>query len=139
MLGVAYSLMYSQSLGVEKNEAEALKWYTKAAQQGNADAQYELGLAYSLMYDRSLGVEKNEAEAVKWLKKAAQQGNTAAQEIIDADGKIIKWYTKVIKAAEQGDVYASYRLGQMYYYGDRGVEKNDAESVKCYTVIPPQN
>ena len=33
--------------GVEQDYAEAVKWYRLAAEQGNADAQYNLGYAYS--------------------------------------------------------------------------------------------
>lgn len=33
-------------IGVEQNYAEAVKWYRKAAEQGNAKAQYNLGSCY---------------------------------------------------------------------------------------------
>jgi TPR repeat protein len=45
------------------------------ADQGDADAQYNLGI----MYDNSKGVPENYAEAVKWYRKAAEQGYAAAQ------------------------------------------------------------
>jgi TPR repeat protein len=45
------------------------------ADQGDADAQYNLGI----MYDNSKGVPENYAEAVKWYRKAADQGYAAAQ------------------------------------------------------------
>ena len=32
--------------GVEQDYVEAVKWYRLAAEQGNADAQYNLGVAY---------------------------------------------------------------------------------------------
>ena len=32
--------------GVEKNYSEALGWYMSSANQGNADAQYNVGLCY---------------------------------------------------------------------------------------------
>ena len=53
-----------------KDEAEAVKWWTLAAQQGHAKAQFFLGV----MYAKGEGVKKDEAEAVKWYTKAAQQG-----------------------------------------------------------------
>jgi len=34
--------MYRKGKGVPKNKAEAVKWYRKAAEQGDADAQYWL-------------------------------------------------------------------------------------------------
>lgn len=52
------------------NYAEAAKWYLKAAEQGNADAQQRLGD----MYEEGLGVEQNDEEAWKWHQKASEQG-----------------------------------------------------------------
>ncbi len=59
----------------EKNYAEAVKWYRKAAEQGNVGGQYNLGV----MYSEGRGVERNDAEALKWYRKAAAQGNQSAQ------------------------------------------------------------
>ena len=50
-------------------------WYRKAADQGNASAQYNLGL----MYWRSQGVPQDYAAAVSWYRKAADQGHADAQ------------------------------------------------------------
>ena len=36
--------MYDNGYGVPENDAEAIKWYRKAADQGHANAQYNLGL-----------------------------------------------------------------------------------------------
>jgi TPR repeat protein len=38
--------MYEKGQGLAQDYAEALKWYRKAADQGNADAQYGLGGMY---------------------------------------------------------------------------------------------
>mgnify|MGYP006114236777 CR=1 FL=1 len=40
--------MYSAGEGVPKNYETAVKWYTKAAKQGYADAQYLLGKTYDV-------------------------------------------------------------------------------------------
>ena len=40
---------------MKKNMVEAAKWYRKAAEQGNADAQNRLGVRY----DRGEGVSKD--------------------------------------------------------------------------------
>ena len=68
--------------GVKKDASEAAKWkreavesYRKAAEQGDAKAQYKLGRAYS---DGEV-VSKDDVEAVKWVRKAAEQGNADAQ------------------------------------------------------------
>jgi TPR repeat protein len=38
--------MYREGEGVPQNYAEALKWFRKAADQGNANAQFKLGIMY---------------------------------------------------------------------------------------------
>ncbi len=70
--------MYDTGQGVEKDYAEVVKWYRKAADQGHAGAQHELGD----MYYASKGVEKDSVEAVKWYRKAAEQGYAKAQNIL---------------------------------------------------------
>lgn len=45
-----------------------MKWYTKAANQEYAQAQYLLGKAY----DKGEGVAKNDSEAMKWYLKAVK-------------------------------------------------------------------
>jgi len=57
------------------NYREAVKLWKKAANQGNAVAQYELGVAYTY----GGGVKQNYFKAVKWFKKAADQGYAQAQ------------------------------------------------------------
>ena len=54
---------------------EAFKRLLKAAEQGQAQAEYSLGLAYF----KGLGVSENHAEAVKWWHKAAGQGHATAE------------------------------------------------------------
>ena len=118
-----------------KNYAEAVKWYRKAAEQGHAEAQNNLGECY--YYGN--GVEKNYKEAAKWYRKAAEQGDAYAQcnlgycyeygrGVEKNYTEAVKWYRK---AAEQGYAKAQYNLGVRYFDG-RGVEKNYTEAVKWY-------
>ena len=51
---------------VPKDEAEAMKWYRKAADQGSAWAQRHIGD----MYAKGLGVSPDDAEAQKWYRKS---------------------------------------------------------------------
>jgi hypothetical protein len=67
--------MFTNGTGVPENDAEAVRWYRLAAEQGNASAQYNLGN----MYDSGEGVPENDAEAVRWYRLAAEQGLSAAQ------------------------------------------------------------
>ena len=63
------ALRTDSGMGCPKDYAEAVKWYRKAAEQGDAEAQFNLGL----MYADGEGVPKDYAEAVKWYRKAAEQ------------------------------------------------------------------
>lgn len=74
---------YFNGLGVSKDRAQAIEWYSKAvpglsgsAQNGMPEAQFKL--AYLLF--NGFGVAKDEAQAVMWLKKAAEQGYQPAQD-----------------------------------------------------------
>ncbi len=60
---------------VDKNCSAAVEWYRKAAEQGYADAQYNIGKMYQYGY----GVVQNYSKAKKWYRKAAEQGLVRAQ------------------------------------------------------------
>lgn len=118
----------------EKNE-NSFKETSKAAEQGNADAQYELGRMYFL----GQNVAKNATEAEKWYQKAAKQGNARAQNelgnlyymgviVPQNHSEAMKWYQK---AAEQGIANAQYKLGFMYDWG-KGISPNRVEAIKWY-------
>lgn len=50
------------------------KWYTKAAEQGDADAQFNL----AVMYDNGLGVLQDNVYAHVWLNIASSNGSETA-------------------------------------------------------------
>ena len=103
--------MYKKGGGqLSKNDQEATKWITKAAEGGQPEAQFLLGLPHgtetaetyrehirwcrmaadqgnaeaqaqmSYYYSQDFGIEKNVFEAARWLRMAAKQGNARAQE-----------------------------------------------------------
>jgi TPR repeat protein len=120
--------------GIPQDYNEAAKWFTKAAQQGLADAQNNLGTIYS----DGQGVLQDYNEAVKWYTKASQQGHSKAQYnlgLMYSTGQGVpqdyneaaKWFTK---AAALGLAEAQINLGAMYYFGN-GVLQNYDEAVKC--------
>ena len=130
---VNLGVMYAKGQGVPKDEAEAVKWWRKAAEQGESQAQVNLGV----MYFNGQGVPKDEAEGAKWFRKAAEQSNAHAQYRLgtmytngdgvpkdEAEG--VKWFRK---AAEQGDAEAQYSLGGAYRDGV-GVPKDDVAAYK---------
>jgi TPR repeat protein/WD40 repeat protein len=121
----------------------------RKAEQGDAEAQYELGRMY---YIGPLNYKERESEdyreheedyrkeAIKWWTNAAEQGHVKAQcnlgaiyyqglGIVTKDyEESSKWYRK---AAKQGDVEAQYNLGEHYEYG-YGVVKDFNEAYKWY-------
>ena len=57
--------------GVERDTADAVTWYRKAAEGGSVLAQLKLGL----IHDEGLGgVPKDRIEAIRWYRMAAEQG-----------------------------------------------------------------
>jgi len=114
------------------NPLEALR---KRADQGNAQAQYNLGL----MYANGRGVAKDDGQALAWYQKAADQGHAAAQfdlgkmyenghGVAKDDVQAVTWYQK---AADQGNAVAQVDLGRMYEIG-HGVVKDDIQAAEWY-------
>ena len=63
--------MYDDGEGVPQDDAEAVRWYRLAADQGYAPAQANLGV----MYERGQGVGEDKVEAHMWLNLAAAQSS----------------------------------------------------------------
>ena len=68
--------MYADGRGVPQDDAEAVAWYRKAAEQGNASAQHNLGVGYA----QGLGVPQDNVEAHMWLNLAASRLSGEARE-----------------------------------------------------------
>jgi len=59
---------------------QAVKWWRKAALQGDAESQYRLGL----MYQTGLGgLKRNRRSARSWWRKAAAQGHRPAAQALE--------------------------------------------------------
>lgn len=71
--------MYAYGEGTERDDVKAVKWFTRAAINGSAQAQYNLGI----MYEQGFGVEKDLNEARRWLLAAAEQGRDEARQRLD--------------------------------------------------------
>ena len=107
----------------------------KAAEQGDAAAQFHLGF----MYDIGDGVPEDNITAIHWYQKAAEQGEVRAQVnlgsmyahgdgVLKDDMAAFNWYQK---AAELGFAMAQYNVGLLYDFG-RGVPEDKVLAVHWY-------
>ena len=81
----AVTLLLSTGALAQNNDVDiekTVKTTHLLAEQGEADAQYNLGNCYAF----GDGVEQSYTEAVKWYKKAAEQGHEDAKKELDFMG-----------------------------------------------------
>jgi hypothetical protein len=71
--------MYRRGQGIPQDYKSAVKWYTLAAEQGNAKAQGNLGLMYAL----GTGVLKDYVYAHMWGNIAATHGSESGAKLKD--------------------------------------------------------
>ena len=140
------------------DNAEAMEWYRKAAEQGHVGAQCQLGGIYfnrkeyasafgwfervarrgnrdaqlqlGIMFKKGLGVYPDFDEAMHWFRESADEGNhRAANELKEMlSAGPVKWCQEI---AEQGNAYAQYKLGDMYRNGVV-VSRNNFKAVEWY-------
>ena len=118
-----------------QNDALAVEWWRKAADQGYAQAQSNLGVMYR---EGRGGLPQSDALAVEWYRKAADQGYAEAQYNLgvmyelgqgglpQSDALAVEWWRK---AAHQGEALAQYNLGAAYANG-QGVPQNFPEALR---------
>jgi len=74
LVGIHYYL----GVGVERDFAEAARWFTRAARAGDANGQRNLGM----MHLRGLGVAQDYQRAYGWLYLAHEGGNPSARRFL---------------------------------------------------------
>ena len=100
----------------------ALREWTPLAEQGSAQAQFNL----AKIYREGKGVSKDYKAAVKWFSLSAEQGNASAQYhlgvaysyglgVVPNYEIALKWYRR---SAEQGNAFAQHHLSLLYYFGN---------------------
>ncbi len=115
--------------GVKKDEAEAVKWFEKAAELGNDLSMRTLGILYSNSAYEGI-VEQDLTTAVEWFEKAANAGNVDSMERLatiyaasgsnDADyQKAFDWYTKAVDSCDPKDTQSIKRIAM--YINNIGV------------------
>ncbi len=111
--------------------AAEVKRDRRAAERGDASAQFKMGLRYDL----GIGVPQNYAKSVKWIRKAAEQDYASAQYNLGSmyfsglgvSQDFVEAFQWFYKAAEQGNASALNNLGAMYGKG-QGVPQNHSEA-----------
>jgi TPR repeat protein len=125
---VAVAAAYENGKDVKQNKVEASKWYGRAADQGNADAQFKLA---TLFHEGARGLKKSPERAAKLYAAAAKQGHVEAQNwlgycyqhglgVTQSDSRAVEWYRK---AADAKLAMAENNLGLMYLSG-KGVKQD---------------
>jgi TPR repeat protein len=126
MLGLFSVCLPQKVLAVSDEKITSFQLYQTKANQGDADAQFNL----ALLYYHGVGTPRDIRYAIYWYTKAAEQGHANAQyklgrlymygygeEVQEGHKLAVYWLTK---ASEQGLVQAQYNLGHMYEWGDGG-------------------
>jgi len=69
------AMMYANGRGVRRDQAQCMMWLSKAANLGDAEAQYHLGMRQNRisMDQEAQAREELRIEAYKWLRLAAAQ------------------------------------------------------------------
>jgi hypothetical protein len=115
--------------GVKQDYDRAAFWFREAANQGIANARYNLGV----LYHQGLGVKPDIKEAIRWYKSAAELGHPEAQYnlgIAYIEGIGVGYDPQLAannfeSAARQGIVEAAYNLGLIYENGLLGQAQPD--------------
>ena len=126
--------------GVERNLAEAAKWYDRAAGQGVPAAQNNLGL----MYAQGRGVPRDSARAARLWLSAADKDHVIAQfnlglayyrgEGVEEDKTVaVRWFRR---ASELGLADAQYALAQIMRVGL--IEGDEGEALIWYQLAADQ-
>ena len=118
-----------------KNYSQAAGLFKKAADQGNAQAEYNLGI----MYAKGEGMLQDYQQAYFWLHKAADKGIGGAEYNlaimydnglgVDRDYPVAAfWYRKAI---QHGVTLANFNLGVMYDNG-LGIAQDYSQAASLY-------
>lgn len=118
-----------------KDYPVAIEWFTKSAEQKNADALFTLGY----MFHAGVGCEISLSKAAEYYAEAARLDNSSAQsnlgrmytEGTGVEQNLDRAISLFESAALGGSASASYSLGQLYFLG-RGVEQSYGDAFKWF-------
>jgi TPR repeat protein len=127
--------------------------YRPAAEQEDAEAQFELAKMYNSCHCPGMDRKERKTEALRWFRKAAEHGHVEAsywtglyfryglQVVTDDQDEAVAWF---LKAAEKGHTGAMMKLGRyreaaelgdargQYHLGNQIKEEDPAEAMSWY-------
>lgn len=112
--------LYSEGLGVVKNEQKAFNLYMVAANKDMDDAIHNLGLCY----EYGKGVKADKVEALKWYRKNLDRRYNPVGQLLTVDRYYNIVYMQKIKDPQKLTINACYWL---YKYLHRLENNHDAE------------
>ena len=126
-LGVSedsHKYFYWLDLAAKQRDSKAQKqivdltmWVTKAAEQGDADAQTSLGLMYYIKQDYK--------QAIKWFTKAAEQGDALAQFVLGVSYGFSDVFRGLIGVNDASILLLDYDYDKGMYWLKKLVEQGD--------------
>jgi len=137
-LGAVYTAGHA---GVKQNFDRAALWFREGADNGIANAQYNLGV----LHHQGLGVDESLAKAMYWYREAAKNNHPEAEYnlgIAYIEGIGTEYNPALAaaffeRAANNGIMEAAYNLGLIYENGLLGTAKPD-EALMWYKIAADQ-
>lgn len=129
---LAIGIEYQKGDVVPRDFVQAAEWFRKAADLGNARAQFKLGTLYQ---QRESGLMQDDGQAAQWLRKAADQGLAEAQNALalaylrgkgvpQDPAQAVDWFQK---AVAQNNAEAMVNLAGLYSKG-QGVSRDEKQA-----------
>ena len=112
------ALYYARGLGVEKDEAKAAEWATKAADKAQP-------MGYRVLGD----LAKAKADAIKPAKEAPD----LKQQLAEREKQLNEAYVQYLRGANAGDRHCLREMAKAYETGQPGMPQNYRLAVDYYT------
>lgn len=134
ILGYYYSFLDEEIIPSDLNLAR--NWFTKSANQGNSDAQWNLGLLFAVK-----DTPEDREKGIMLLKDAALQGNSEAQNYLGTlnyagkwmpeDGKeAVRWWSMMLETGGEIMMEGLFHIGTVYQYN--APMYNERKAVEYY-------
>lgn len=134
---VEMGLFYANGVGVDQDYLNAIKWFEKASEKENPEAQYNLAYAYS----QGLGVKRDPVKAEHYYSLAAKgEGKYSLMYLgvkyrdgVGVEKDVAKARSYFERSAMQGVAIAQRSLADFYLKGI-GTEQNTRKAYIWYSI-----